>query len=509
MASRRGSRKAPEKDHKRCVIYARYSSARQREESIEDQVRVCTMFAKSNGMEVERVYADKALSGKSDDRPQFQRMVADSRDAGWGVVVVYRLDRFARDRFDSASYRMRLRDNGVSLLSAMERIPDAPEGSILESVLEGVNEWYSRELSQNVRRGMAGNARKCKANGVRVFGYRVGDDGRYAVDEDEAACVRRAFAMAANGSTKTEVRDWLNNACRNVRGGAWTVNSVTTLLGNRKYLGIYKFGDVVVEGGMPALVTQERFDAANGKRKHGRVGAFPLTGKLFDAESGRAYRGDGGTGCTGKRYFYYSCPTEGGGMVRYRQEAVEDAVTDVVSSVMARPGQAEALADAVLAAIERRDEAKRLERAREELREVQRGRERLVDAIIGGIDPELVQERLEGMGDEARRLECEIANLERATTPDRDWAIRWLRAKFPKNITKQVLRRTIGRVEISGDGTVTVEVPWAVTGSMGKEKPSEPPASWQFGGITFGGRKGARLNSISRVTGLNSFADKN
>ena len=147
MASRRGSRKAPEKDHKRCVIYARYSSARQREESIEDQVRVCTMFAKSNGMEVERVYADKALSGKSDDRPQFQRMISDSRDAGWGVVVVYRLDRFARDRFDSASYRMRLRDNGVSLLSAMERIPDAPEGSILESVLEGVNEWYSRELS--------------------------------------------------------------------------------------------------------------------------------------------------------------------------------------------------------------------------------------------------------------------------------------------------------------------------------------------------------------------------
>ena len=165
-------------------------------------------------MEVERVYADRAASARSDDRPQFQQMVSDARDGGWGVVLVYKLDRFARDRFDAASYRVRLRDAGVELVSAMEQIPDAPEGAILESVLDGVNEWYSRSLSQNVRRGMRGNAQKCKANGVTVFGYDIGRDGRYVVNDAEAATVRGAFSMAGSGATRKEVMDWLNAQCR-------------------------------------------------------------------------------------------------------------------------------------------------------------------------------------------------------------------------------------------------------------------------------------------------------
>ena len=279
-------RKFAAKDGGRCVIYARFSSSRQREESIEDQVRVCTAYARDNGMEVEAVYADHAASARSDDRPEFQRMVREARDGDWGVVLVYKLDRFTRDRFDAANYRVRLRDAGVELVSAMEQIPDAPEGAILESVLEGVNEWYSRSLSQNVTRGMMGNARKCMANGVRVFGYRVDGEGRYVVDEREAAIVRRAFSMAALGSTRGEVMLWLNSVCRNVRGGQWRYPSVATLLSNEKYLGVYSFGDVRVEGGMPAIVDQDVFDAANRPRPHARVGAFPLTGRLFDAETG-------------------------------------------------------------------------------------------------------------------------------------------------------------------------------------------------------------------------------
>lgn len=486
----RRKRKAA-KDRGKCVIYARFSSARQREESIEDQVRVCTMFARSNGMEVERVYADRAASARSDDRPQFQRMVSDARDGGWGVVLVYKLDRFARDRFDAASYRVRLRDAGVELVSAMEQIPDAPEGAILESVLDGVNEWYSRSLSQNVRRGMRGNAQKCKANGVTVFGYDIGRDGRYGVNESEAAIVRGAFSMAGSGATRKEVMDWLNAQCRTQRGSRWTYASTATLLTNEKYAGVYSFGDVRVEGGMPAIVTREQFGAAQRRRPHSRYASFPLTGRLFDKETGTPYRGDSGTGCNGTRYLYYSCPLETG-TVRYPQSDVEDAVVRVMRSYLLQPGEVERLADAVLEAISDSDDARRLEDARARLREAERGKQRLVDAIVRGIDPSLVQDGLERAGGEVRELEEEVDRLERMTTPDRDWAIAWIRDRFTNNLTKKELRRTVGRCEISGDGTLTVEIPWALRDSKDDEKSSETAGRTQFGGLMFGRRDNSR-----------------
>lgn len=141
------ARKSKRAAKKACAIYARFSSERQRDESIEDQVAACESYARAHGLEVVATYADRAKSGTSDERPEFQRMVAESDGGGWSTLLVYKLDRFARDRFDAALYRRRLRDNGVDLVSAMESIPDTPEGSILESVIEGYNEYYSRNLS--------------------------------------------------------------------------------------------------------------------------------------------------------------------------------------------------------------------------------------------------------------------------------------------------------------------------------------------------------------------------
>ena len=436
-------------------------------------------------MEVDGVYADHAASARSDDRPEFQRMVREARGGAWGVVLVYKLDRFARDRFDAANYRVRLRDAGVELVSAMEQIPDAPEGAILESVLEGVNEWYSRSLSQNVTRGMMGNARKCLANGVPVFGYDIDEGGHYVVNEGEAQIVREAFSMSASGCSRAEVIDWLNARCRTRRGSPWTHSSLSTMLHNEKYLGVYAFSSVRVEGGMPAIVTQSAFDAAGRKRPHGRKASFPLTGRLFDAETGTPYRGDSATGCTGRTYLYYSCPLEGG-TVRYPQAAVEDLVVATLRSYVLRPGEAERLADAALAAIAGMSDAHRLDGAREELSGAQRGRERLVSAIEGGIDPSLVSDRLAALAADERRLTEEVARLERVTSPDRDWAVAWIRERFTKTITKEELRRTVGRCEISSDGTLTVEVPWGLPDTFGNEKTSEPAGKAQFGGKTFG-----------------------
>lgn len=191
------------------AIYAWFLSHNQREESIDDQVRVCRAQAASDGCPVVAVYADHAISGTTDRRPEFLRMIADAGRGRFDRLYVYKLDRFARNRFDSVTYRAKLRKAGVDVVSASERVPDGPEGIMLESVLEGMAEYYSANLPQNIRRGMEGNAMQCWSNGARFYGYRS-EGGRYVVDEDEAVVVRRAFSEVAGDSTVSEVCRGLN-----------------------------------------------------------------------------------------------------------------------------------------------------------------------------------------------------------------------------------------------------------------------------------------------------------
>lgn len=147
------------------VIYARYSSDNQREESIEGQIRECKTFAQRNGMTIVGEYIDRAKSATTDKRPEFQRMIAESSKKAFEIIIVWKLDRFARNRYDSAHYKAQLRKNGVKVISATESISEGAEGVLLESVLEGMAEYYSKELGEKTLRGMTENALKCKHNG--------------------------------------------------------------------------------------------------------------------------------------------------------------------------------------------------------------------------------------------------------------------------------------------------------------------------------------------------------
>ena len=174
------------------VIYARYSCDRQTEQSIEGQLRECKAFAASEGIHIIGEYIDRAISGTTANRPEFQRMIADSRYKTFQAVIVYKLDRFARNRYDSAMYKSKLKANGVRVLSAKEHITDSPEGIILEGLLEAMNEYYSAELSQKIKRGMRENAIKGKTTGGNVaLGYRIGADKQMEIDPAGASLVRR------------------------------------------------------------------------------------------------------------------------------------------------------------------------------------------------------------------------------------------------------------------------------------------------------------------------------
>ena len=184
------------------VIYARYSSDNQREESIEGQIRECTAYAEKNGITVVRHYIDRAISAKTDNRPQFQQMIKDSERKLFDMVLVWKLDRFARNRYDSARYKTQLKKNGVKLMSATEVISDGPEGIILESVLEGYAEYYSADLSEKVVRGMTENALKGKYNGGAVpIGYVIDAEQRFQPDSLTAPFVAEAFKRYNEGAT--------------------------------------------------------------------------------------------------------------------------------------------------------------------------------------------------------------------------------------------------------------------------------------------------------------------
>lgn len=190
----------------KAMIYARYSSDSQREESIEGQLRECKEYAEKSGITILGSYIDRALSAKTDNRPEFQRMIKDSAKGLFDAIIVWKLDRFARNRYDSAHYKTGLRKNGVKVISARETIAEDSTGILLESLLEGYAEFYSAELSEKVVRGMTENALKCKYNGGSMpIGYTVDSEQHFQIDPVSAPVVVEMYKLYDKGATIIEL----------------------------------------------------------------------------------------------------------------------------------------------------------------------------------------------------------------------------------------------------------------------------------------------------------------
>ena len=225
------------------VIYARYSSDNQREESIEGQLRECNAYAEKQGITIVGTYIDRALSAKTDNRPSFLKMISDSSKGNFDVIIVWKLDRFARNRYDSAHYKAQLRKNGVKVISATESISEGAEGIILESVLEGMAEYYSVELAEKIIRGQTENAYKCKFNGGTVpFGYKIDSAQHFVIDDATAPYVLYAFNCYDNGVPVKEIIERLyHKGNRGKTGKRLSLTVVTNMMTNRRYIGEYKY----------------------------------------------------------------------------------------------------------------------------------------------------------------------------------------------------------------------------------------------------------------------------
>lgn len=430
----------PEADLQDCVVYARYSSHAQRDVSIEQQVADCEAYAKMNGLRVVKVYADRHLTGMSDKRPQFQKMLRDAERGRWRFVLTWKVDRFARNRYDSATYKYKLKKHGVRVIYAKESIPEGPEGILLESVLEGSAEYYSANLSQNIRRGMHYNALECKMNQAPCFGYCKGPDGRFALVESEAEVVREIFRKVAEGVPFVEIANDLNGrGVRTKRGGLWGKNSFHRLLKNDMYIGVYRYSDVVIEGGVPAIVDRALFlkvaerlkTKKNPQGRHRENGEYMLTGKLFCGLCGAPMVGVCGTSKTGDKHFYYTCQTRRSGGGCEKRSVVRDWLErEVVRSTLDHILQDDVIqwvADSFMAYQEREASSAVLSGLRDELAANRAEVDNVLKAIKAGIFTASTQKLLVQLEAEGSRLENAIALEEASLTHiDRDFIVYWM-----------------------------------------------------------------------------------
>ena len=407
----------------KAVIYARYSSDSQREESIEGQIRECTAFAEKNGITILRHYIDRAYSAKTDNRPDFQEMIKDSGKKLFDMVIVWKLDRFARNRYDSARYKAQLKRNGVKVVSATEVISEGAEGIILESVLEGYAEYYSADLSEKVIRGRKENALKCKFNGGTLpIGYVIDEEQHFQIDPLTAPFVLDVFKKYDKGATMKELRDWLNDSgVRNTRGQPLNFNSIQHMLSNRRYIGEYKYRDIIIPDGIPAIVPEDLFDRVQEKlaqnrkapARHKAEDDYLLTTKLFCGYCGAYLCGESGKSRNGTIHHYYKCVSVKKKRTDCKKKPVrkqwlEDLVVNEVMKVVMDDKAIEAIVSMVMDLQDR--ENTNLPLYEHQLQEAQRGIDNLLNAIQQGILTKSTKTRLEELEATKEDLEIKIAN---------------------------------------------------------------------------------------------------
>lgn len=408
------------------VIYARYSSDNQREESIEGQLRECKAFAQKNDIQIVGTYIDRAYSARTDNRPDFQNMIKDSAKKQFDCVIVWKLDRFARDRYDSAHYKAILRKNGVKVISATEKISEGSEGILMEAVLEGMAEYYSAELSEKVIRGLTENAYKCKFNGGTLpLGYTIDSEQHFQIDPITAPAVLDAFKHYAEGSTMSEVAEEMNaKGIRSAFGGKIGVDMVRRMLKNRRYIGEFKYRDIVQPNGIPAIIPDELFDkvqrrmATNKKApaRHKAEDEYLLTTKLRCGKCDCFMVGESGTSKTSTVYRYYKCVSvkkhKGCDKKTVKKEWIENLVVSQIEKLLFDDDILENIADSILEI--QGKENTTLPLLRKQYADIQRGIDNLLNAIQQGIVTSSTKQRLEDLEAQKSELSVQIVKEEMA-----------------------------------------------------------------------------------------------
>lgn len=441
----------------RAVIYARYSSSSQREESIEAQLNVCNAYAAQNGYMVIGNYIDKAKSGTTDKRPEFQKMIRESKRKQFDVVLVYKVDRFARNRYDSAIYKAKLKENGVKVVSATEAIGTGGESIIMEALLEGMAEYYSEKLKERVLDGLAVNANKLLWNGGTLpIGYVVDEEQHLQINEMTAPYVIEAFKQYDEGKTIAEIQNYFKDkGVTNTKGRPVSWAAVQHMLNNRRYIGEYASQGVVVPNGIPAIVSLDLFERVQeklekNKKAPARAKAeenYLLTTKIFCGHCGTGMSGESGTGRNGTTHRYYKCHAAKAKLndckkKSVKKEWIEDLVVKETMAMLMNDDAIEAIVS-MLMRIQDEDNTD-LPMYEQQLQETETAIENAVNAILGGMVSKALQTKLTQLESTKEELLVRIAEekLEKPKIPA-DFMRFWLHRFRELDVTKESHRQML------------------------------------------------------------------
>jgi len=401
-------------DNNLAIAYYRYSSHAQNDASIEQQRQAAQTYAASKGYTIVKEYEDHAQSGRTDNRPQYQQMLYEIKKLKPAVLILWKTDRLGRDRITLILAKREIRGVGCNIHLVAETTPDdTSEGRMLEGMLEAVAEYESDKIAENIMRGVRYNAQNALHNGHKILGYAKGADKKYIVDPEKSPVVQRIFADYASGKSLQQIANELNQqGITTARDGKFTVNGLRSVLHNDAYLGIFRYSDIVVEDGMPVLITQELFDQvqarfAENKRKGAQVAnglnednspRYWLTGKLFCGECGNSMQGVSGTSKTSAKHYYYYCSGQRKHQCNkkhVKKYIIEELVTKLLSGIISDSENLASLA------VETADYYKQyhadtgyLEGLESQKKQTEKGLANILKAIEQGIFSETTQTRL-------------------------------------------------------------------------------------------------------------------
>lgn len=358
------------------VGYCRVSTDKQREESIDHQQREIQKYADENGIRVIEWYVDHGYSGTTNKRPALDRMIKDSKQKKFNQVLVWKLDRFSRNMYEGAIAKHELKENGVTVFSVIERIDNTPEGQMVETLFEAMNQYYVKNLARGVLGGMKENALNGLSNGSCTYGYmlapKLDENGNiikkrnkggkiktvntYVIHPENSAAVKLIFKMFLAGADRNKILLRLKElGYKNANGKDFIGTNIDKILRNERYTGVYIFecnkGKLVnymprevirTEGGLPKIIEKEDFDKVQqilDARKHKpnshSLVDYLLTGKMVCGDCGGTF-----TGSThyknGQPYYYYRCGRQKPDckIVSIRKEAIENFVMSEIEKVV-------------------------------------------------------------------------------------------------------------------------------------------------------------------------------
>lgn len=470
------------------VVYARYSSAGQKEQSIDGQIAAAQKYAELKGYTIIHEYIDRAMTGRNDNRDDFQRMLSDTAKKSFGVIIVWKVDRFGRNREEITFNKYRCKKNGVRVEYVAENMPDGPESVILESVLEGMAEYYSLQLSQNVKRGLLENAKAHRAvNGTPPLGYRLTPDKYYEIDPDTAPIAKSIFEKYASGQTTFQIIRYLNSkGYQTPRKKPFSKGSLQKMLKNEKYIGIYAYKDIIYdEDAIPALIDKETFYKVQSLLKVNRrapkaawnYSDYILTEKLFCGICGEKMVGESGSGKMGKKYSYYSClnrkHSKGCSKKPVRQDYIEPLVLNEIQRILNDDELLEFIAERTWQYYLKQDtDREEIASMQKQLDDAQKGIANLVQAVADGMPYEAAKGHMNELEAQSAALKKALAEkkLEQGFKLTKDHILFFLDQfknlnTSDRDCQKRLIQTFVNAIYLYDDGTMKIAYNYTGNGS--------------------------------------------